>query len=80
MLKLGCQFVLVFLFTRQCHLSPLDWNGVAEKAVEAFIEFFVQNVLNSAKGNESSRGLGKIQQQGNYSFISVRLPSGSMIN
>mgnify|MGYP000306098561 CR=1 FL=1 len=72
MLKLGYQFVLVFLFARQCYLSPLNWNDLGQKAAETIIDSLVHNALKSAMGDESSRGLGKIQQQGNYSFISVR--------
>ena len=72
MLKLGYQFVLVFLFARQCYLSPINWNDLGQKAAETIIDSLVHNALKSAMGDESSRGLGKIQQQGNYSFISVR--------
>ena len=72
MLKLGYQFVLVFLFARQCYLSPLNWNDLGQKAAETVIDVLVDNALKSAMGDESSRGLGKIQQQGNYSLISVR--------
>ena len=71
MLKLGCQFVLVFLFARQCNLSPIDWNALGQKAAETVIDSLVHNALKSAKGDESSRAVGKMQQQGNYSFFSV---------
>ncbi|XP_029188720.2 uncharacterized protein LOC114955932 [Acropora millepora] len=64
MLKLGYQFVLVFLFARQCYLSPLNWNELGEKAAETIIDSLLHNALKSAMGDESSRGLGKIQQQG----------------
>lgn len=64
MLKLGYQFVLVFLFARQCYLSPLNWNDLGQKAAETIIDSLVHNALKSAMGDESSRGLGKIQQQG----------------
>ncbi|XP_074636162.1 uncharacterized protein LOC141894402 [Acropora palmata] len=64
MLKLGYQFVLVFLFARQCYLSPLNWNDLGQKAAETVIDSLVHNALKSAMGDESSRGLGKIQQQG----------------
>lgn len=64
MLKLGYQFVLLFLFARQCYLSPINWNELGQKAAETVIHSLVHNALKSAVGDESSRGLGKIQQQG----------------
>lgn len=55
---------MVFLFARQCYLSPLNWNDLGQKAAETIIDSLVHNALKSAMGDESSRGLGKIQQQG----------------
>ncbi|KAK2558174.1 hypothetical protein P5673_019288 [Acropora cervicornis] len=50
MLKLGYQFVLVFLFARQCYLSPLNWNDLGQKAAETVIDSLVHNALKSAMG------------------------------